>query len=82
MATYKCFQCGKKISHKALEKRFLCPTCGSKIFYKPRTHIAKVKAVQLENAEDKPGATRENSAITDVRAEHPKYSSPKTSIPI
>jgi len=45
MAIYKCFKCGKKITNKALEKRFLCPYCGSKIFYKPRMHIAKIKAV-------------------------------------
>jgi len=43
MAVYKCFKCGKQISHKKLEKRFTCPACGSKIFYKPRTHVKKVK---------------------------------------
>jgi len=45
MAIYKCFNCGKQITHKALEKRFVCPTCGSKMFYKPRKHIAKIKAI-------------------------------------
>jgi len=45
MAVYKCFKCGKKINSAPLEKRFLCPNCGSKIFYKPRKHIAKIKAV-------------------------------------
>ena len=45
MAQYKCFHCGKPITSKALEKRFVCPTCGSKIFYKPRTAVVKVKAV-------------------------------------
>jgi len=45
MATYKCFKCGKKITSSQLEKRFLCPFCGSKIFYKPRKDIAKIKAV-------------------------------------
>ncbi len=45
MALYKCFKCGKKITHKVLEKRFLCPHCSSKIFFKPRKHIAKIKAV-------------------------------------
>jgi DNA-directed RNA polymerase subunit RPC12/RpoP len=44
MVTYKCFKCGKKIVSKALEKRFVCPSCGSKIFYKPRTKIKKVKS--------------------------------------
>ena len=45
MPTYKCFKCEKKISSKTLEKRFVCPHCGSKIFYKPRTKVKKVKAV-------------------------------------
>jgi DNA-directed RNA polymerase subunit RPC12/RpoP len=45
MATYKCFKCGKKSTSKTLEKRFLCAYCGSKIFYKPRKHIAKIKAI-------------------------------------
>jgi len=45
MATYKCFKCGKKITNNLLEKRFLCPGCGSKIFYKPRNNVAKIKAI-------------------------------------
>lgn len=45
MAAYKCFKCGKQISDKALEKRFSCPNCNSKIFYKPRKHIATIKAI-------------------------------------
>lgn len=45
MASYKCFKCGKKITSNQLEKRFLCPFCGSKIFYKPREKMAKIKAV-------------------------------------
>ena len=44
MATYKCFNCGKQVTHKSLEKRFTCPVCGSKIFFKPRKSIAKIKA--------------------------------------
>jgi DNA-directed RNA polymerase subunit RPC12/RpoP len=44
MATYKCFTCGKKISSKNLEKRFVCSNCGSKIFYKVRETISKLKA--------------------------------------
>ena len=44
MPTYKCFKCGKKINSTALEKRFVCPGCGSKIFFKPRTKVKKVKA--------------------------------------
>ncbi|MEK6859333.1 MAG: DNA-directed RNA polymerase subunit P [Nanoarchaeota archaeon] len=45
MATYKCFKCGKKITNNLLQKRFLCPHCGSKIFYKPRSTVVKIKAV-------------------------------------
>lgn len=45
MATYKCFGCGKQTTNKVLEKRFVCQTCGSKIFFKQRKSIAKVKAV-------------------------------------
>lgn len=44
MATYKCFKCGKKITVENLEKRFVCPGCGSKIFYKPRKKVKTVKA--------------------------------------
>ena len=45
MAQYKCFKCEKAISSKVLDKRFVCPNCGSKIFYKPRSQIAKLKAI-------------------------------------
>ncbi len=45
MPTYKCFKCEKKILSNNLEKRFVCPHCGGKIFYKPRTHVKKIKAV-------------------------------------
>ncbi|HLA23514.1 MAG TPA: DNA-directed RNA polymerase subunit P [Candidatus Nanoarchaeia archaeon] len=45
MANYKCFKCEKKISNKNLDKRFTCPNCGGKIFYKPREQVKKVKAV-------------------------------------
>jgi DNA-directed RNA polymerase subunit RPC12/RpoP len=44
MVNYKCFKCGKKISSTTSEQRFVCPNCGSKIFYKPRTVVKKVKA--------------------------------------
>ena len=43
MAQYKCFKCGKKITSNILQKRFLCPGCGAKIFYKPRTVVKKIK---------------------------------------
>ena len=45
MATYKCFNCGKKITSSALEKRFVCPNCGSRIFFKPRIKMKTVKAI-------------------------------------
>ncbi|MEK6859118.1 MAG: DNA-directed RNA polymerase subunit P [Nanoarchaeota archaeon] len=45
MAQYKCFKCGKALTSKVLEKRFVCPMCNSKIFYKPRKHIVKIKAI-------------------------------------
>tara|TARA_Y100000310_G_scaffold341901_1_gene442792 strand:- start:4629 stop:4766 length:138 start_codon:yes stop_codon:yes gene_type:complete len=44
MTTYKCFKCGKKVSNTNLEKRFTCPNCGSKIFYKLRAKVKKLKA--------------------------------------
>ncbi|HLD98086.1 MAG TPA: DNA-directed RNA polymerase subunit P [Candidatus Nanoarchaeia archaeon] len=44
MANYKCFKCGKEISSKKLDKRFTCPHCNSKIFYKPRLAVVKIKA--------------------------------------
>ncbi len=42
--TYKCFKCGKKVSNAELSQRFVCTKCGSKIFYKPRTVVKKIKA--------------------------------------
>jgi len=45
MVAYKCFKCGKKITDADLQKRFVCPSCGAKIFFKPRTKVKKVKAV-------------------------------------
>ncbi|MEI6058321.1 MAG: DNA-directed RNA polymerase subunit P [archaeon] len=45
MSQYKCFHCSKKIKSSDLEKRFVCPTCGSRIFFKPRTKMKTVKAI-------------------------------------
>ncbi|OYT41942.1 DNA-directed RNA polymerase subunit P [Candidatus Pacearchaeota archaeon ex4484_26] len=46
MAIYKCFKCGKKISHKVLKKsKGKCPYCDSRIFYKTRNVIKKIKAI-------------------------------------
>jgi len=44
MAKYKCFKCKNEIESEALEKRFKCPQCDSKIFFKPRTKVKIVKA--------------------------------------
>ncbi|MEX0920995.1 MAG: DNA-directed RNA polymerase subunit P [Candidatus Pacearchaeota archaeon] len=44
MPTYKCFKCEKKIKNEKLKKRFVCPHCGGKIFYKLRKGTKKVKA--------------------------------------
>ncbi|HIG94333.1 MAG TPA: DNA-directed RNA polymerase subunit P [Nanoarchaeota archaeon] len=44
MTEYKCFECRKKIQSEELSKRFVCPQCGSKIFFKPRTKVKKIKA--------------------------------------
>ncbi|MCR4284485.1 MAG: DNA-directed RNA polymerase subunit P [archaeon] len=44
MAIYKCFTCGEKIKSADLDKRFVCPSCGSRIFYKPRTKMKTVSS--------------------------------------
>ncbi len=43
MTEYKCFKCDKKIDSKELDKRFVCPNCDSKIFFKTRTRVKIVK---------------------------------------
>jgi DNA-directed RNA polymerase subunit RPC12/RpoP len=45
MSSYKCFQCGNKIKSDDLKKRFVCPECGSRIFFKPRTKMKTIKAI-------------------------------------
>lgn len=44
MVKYKCFKCEKEIDSKDLKKRFVCPGCGSKIFFKPRSKVKNIKA--------------------------------------
>lgn len=44
MAAYKCFNCNKKVSVDYLRKKIRCPYCGSKILFKPRQSLTKVKA--------------------------------------
>ena len=45
MSSYKCFHCAKKLKSEDLKKRFVCPDCGSRVFYKPRTKMKTVKAI-------------------------------------
>ena len=44
MVEYKCFYCNKKVSVDYLRKKVRCPYCGSKILFKPRRTITKIKA--------------------------------------
>ncbi|MBW3003071.1 DNA-directed RNA polymerase subunit P [Candidatus Woesearchaeota archaeon] len=44
MVSYKCFTCNKKVSIDYLRKKIRCPYCGSKILFKPRSTLTKVKA--------------------------------------
>ena len=44
MVSYKCFTCNKKVGDDFVRKRVRCPYCGSKILYKPRSTVTKVKA--------------------------------------
>ncbi len=45
MVVYKCFNCGEELKSEELEKRFVCPNCNSRIFFKPRTKMKTVKAI-------------------------------------
>lgn len=44
MVEYKCFQCNKTVSDTYIKKKVRCPYCGSRIIFKPRTAITKIKA--------------------------------------
>jgi len=44
MVAYKCFNCNKKVGEDYLRKKIRCPYCGSKILFKPRQALTKVKA--------------------------------------
>lgn len=42
---YKCFNCQKNLSAKDIEKRIICPYCGSRTILKTRPEtLKKVKA--------------------------------------
>ena len=43
MVVYRCLDCGEKVKDEDLEKRFVCPSCGSRIFFKPRNKPKVVK---------------------------------------
>ncbi|MEM1534936.1 MAG: DNA-directed RNA polymerase subunit P [Candidatus Pacearchaeota archaeon] len=45
MPIYKCYFCGKQVSSKSLEKVFICPSCGGRIFFKKRAKVKKIKAI-------------------------------------
>ena len=44
MVEYKCFICSKSVPFQLVKKKVRCPYCGSKILYKPRRIIKRVKA--------------------------------------
>lgn len=44
MTDYKCFQCTKMVSQTYLRKKVRCPYCGSKILFKARVAVTKIKA--------------------------------------
>ncbi len=44
MASYRCFGCKKEVADTYIKKKIRCPYCGSRILFKERTQIAKVKA--------------------------------------
>jgi len=44
MVEYRCFECNKKVSVDYLKKKVRCPYCGSKMLFKPRSFLTKVKA--------------------------------------
>src|SRR3989339_891705 len=48
MTEYKCVECRKKIQSEELSKRFVCPQCGSKIFFKPRTKVKNKKMTEQD----------------------------------
>lgn len=44
MSEYKCFFCNKVIPAEQIKRRIRCIYCGSKIIFKARSTVAKVKA--------------------------------------
>jgi DNA-directed RNA polymerase subunit RPC12/RpoP len=45
MTVYKCFECNKEIENNNQRKRVRCIYCGSKMLFKPRLTVTKVKAI-------------------------------------
>ncbi|MBI2139851.1 DNA-directed RNA polymerase subunit P [Candidatus Woesearchaeota archaeon] len=44
MVEYRCFDCNKRVGPEYLKKKVRCPYCGSKILFKPRGQLTKIKA--------------------------------------
>ncbi|HII17005.1 TPA: DNA-directed RNA polymerase subunit P [Candidatus Woesearchaeota archaeon] len=44
MVDYKCMVCDKKVGTEYIRKRIRCPYCGSKMLFKQRSVVTKVKA--------------------------------------
>ncbi|MFC1648257.1 DNA-directed RNA polymerase subunit P [Nanoarchaeota archaeon] len=44
MSDYKCFECNKTIAESHVKKKVRCIYCGSKIIFKERSTLTKVKA--------------------------------------
>ncbi len=45
MASYKCFNCDKKVGEEYLRTKVRCPYCGGRMLYKERKTTTKVKAI-------------------------------------
>ncbi|MFA5796846.1 MAG: DNA-directed RNA polymerase subunit P [Candidatus Woesearchaeota archaeon] len=44
MVDYKCFSCKKVVADTYIKKKVRCPYCGSRLIFKPRISVTKVKA--------------------------------------
>jgi len=45
MVEYRCFNCGREIDKRQVERRIICPYCDSRIVIKDRPEVLKkVKA--------------------------------------
>lgn len=44
MSEYKCFSCNKVVAEQHIKKKVRCIYCGSKMIFKAKTTITRVKA--------------------------------------